>query len=93
MMPMYDYAKHLHRERLRTADQARLLAEVTPRRSRERNRHAGAGHWQVLWASSDITGKAVTIANPVTGERRVGRDPADWDAALGEAVRQLEFGV
>lgn len=92
-MTMYDHARSLHEERLRAAEQARLAAEV---RSASRARRVEADEengWRVAWSSSDLTGKAVAIVNRVTGEKRIGRDPADWDRALAEAVRKLRVGV
>lgn len=95
MTAMYEHAKSLHEERVRAAEQARLVAEL--RRTNRSQRRAGGislrDEWRVVWASSDLTGKAVAMVNTATGEKRIGRDPADWDRALGHAVRQLHVGV
>lgn len=93
MMAIYDYAKHLHRERIQTAERIRTVSAL---RAASRVRPAPVDldeEWQLLWASSDVTGRTVTMVNAATGERRTGRHPADWDLALGEAARQLHVGV
>ncbi|MGH8944951.1 MAG: hypothetical protein ACRDVL_02240 [Acidimicrobiia bacterium] len=92
---MYDHARHLHEDRIRAAERSRLINELRAARREAGARRTArpADQWQVLWPSTDITGRAVTMVNTATGERHTGRDPADWDRALGEVVRQLGVGV
>ena len=96
MLAMYDHAKYLSEDRLRAAEQTRLINELRTARREARTplRTAPtAGQWQVLWPSTDVTGKSVTMVNTATGDRHIGRDPGDWDRALGEVVRHMGVGV
>jgi hypothetical protein len=95
MLAMYDYAKDLHQDRLRAADHVRLVKELRNSRREMAAPEAAGGldQWQILWSSSDITGTAVTMVNATPGVKHTGRDPGDWDRALGQITRQMEIGV
>lgn len=85
------YAKLVLEERRSQADHARLVAEV--RAARRSQRQEEAGVWSLQWADNGLTGKPVMLVNTTTGEKHTGRDPGDWDRALGDVVRQLGVGV
>lgn len=96
-MAMYVYAKLMLDERRRVAENGRLVAELRAarrdaRRS-QRQRAAQIDAWSLQWADNGLTGKPVTLVNTRTGEKHTGRDPGDWDRALGDVVRQLGVGV
>lgn len=87
------YAKLVLEERRRVAEHARLVAELRAARRSQRQQAAGRGGWSLQWGDNGLTGKPVMLVNTTTGEKHTGRDPGDWDRALGDVVRQLGVGV
>ena len=84
----YVLANQILADRRRQAENRRLVAELRAavRVDRARNRAPETDGWSLEWATNGFTGKSVTLVNASTGEKVVGRDPGDWDKALGRAM-------
>jgi hypothetical protein len=85
----YVLANHILADRRREAESRRLAADVraAARADRAQARARRSERWSLEWAASGFTGKPVTLVNVTTGEKTVGRDPGDWDKALGRAMK------
>lgn len=88
-MATYVLANHIIADRRREAENRRLVAEVraSARADRAQTRARRGDRWSLEWATNGLTGKPVTLVNAATGEKAVGRDPGDWDKALGRAMK------
>lgn len=84
----YILANAILADRRREAEHRRLVAELKAAdRAERQNRASRRGLWRLEWGNNGFTGKPVTLVNTVTGERLTGRDPGDWDKAMGRALR------
>lgn len=88
-MAIYGLANHILADRRREAENRRLVAELRAdaRADRVQKRAPASDRWSLEWATNGFTGKIVTLVNASTGERTIGRDPGDWDKALGRAMK------
>ena len=85
----YVLANQILADRRREAENRRLVAELraAARADRVQNRAPASNRWSLEWATNGFTGKPVTLVNVSTGEKTIGRDPGDWDKALGRAMK------
>lgn len=92
-MASYALANHILAHKRSTAQHQRLLAELRSTRREQRRldriRAEQNARWSLEWSSNGLTGKPVSLVNGLTGERSTGRDPADWDRAMGRAMQSV----
>lgn len=85
----YILANAILADRQHRAEHRRFVADLKAanKEARSRVRRSTRGFWSLEWGNNGFTGKPVTLVNSATGERLTGRDPGDWDRAMGRALR------